>query len=431
MAAGRQAEFVSEWRSHGKLLVPCLAGIFLCSVHGYTIGVMISPLEREFGWSRAEISSGQFITAMIALVLAPLAGMAVDRFGPRRIALIGVPAYCGAMAMLSLASANIASWWALWAVMALANMVVMPMVWTTAINGFFDRNRGKALAIALSGTGMAAAVVPKVTFVLVQALGWRTAYVSLAAIVLVLFYPLVALLFYGPRDTRMAPVASAQAVAGGLRGMPMREAFRSVRFVKLAAGAVIFAVAAGALTFNAVPLVVAQGIAPSAAASIAGLVGLGSIIGRLGGGYLLDRFNAGQVAGTGVLTPLIAIAILLGFKGSLDAAMVACFILGLSVGLEVDACAYLAVRHFGIKSFGTMFGAINGLLLFGAGLAPIMANAIYDATRSYDLFMWLSIPAFFVASALWLSLGPYPRFDDEEPGANPAGAALSEPPGVA
>ncbi|GGC13192.1 MFS transporter [Novosphingobium endophyticum] len=350
----------------------------------------------------------------------------MDRFGPRRIGLIGVPLYCGAVALLSLTTSDILTWWALWIVVALTNMLVMPMVWTTAINGYFDRNRGKALAIALTGTGIAAAVIPKLTYTLVELLGWRMAFAGVSAIVLVIVYPLVIFMFYGPRDTAMAPALDPGATSTPeLKGMPVQEAFRSARFLKLAGGAVIFAVAAAALTFNAVPLVIAQGLSAATAASVAGLVGIGSIIGRLGGGYLLDRFNAGRVAGFGVLIPLIVIAILLAFKGSVPAAAAACFVLGLSVGLEVDGCAYLAARHFGIKSFGTMFGAINGLILFGSGIAPIIANAIFDVTHSYDLFLWLSIPAFLVASVLWLSLGQYPKFA-EGTSADEAGAALAQ-----
>ena len=414
----------SEWRTHWKLLVPCLAGIVLCATHAYTLGVMIGPLEREFGWSRAEISSGQMINAIVALLLAPLAGLAVDRYGPRRVGLIGVPLYCGGIAMLSLTTSNIVTWWALWIVLALTNMLVMPMVWTTAINGYFERNRGKALAIALSGTGLAAAVIPVLTFTLIEMLGWRMAFVVVSAVVLMVAYPLVIFMFYGPQDTSLAPALSPDAPpAPALKGVPVGQAFRSPSFLKLAGGAVIFAVAAAALTSNAVPIVIAQGITAGTAASIAGLVGLGSITGRLVGGYLLDRFNAKLIAGLGVLTPLFVIAILLAFKGSVPAAAVACFVLGLSVGLEVDGCAYLAARHFGIKSFGTMFGTINGLLLFGSGIAPIIANSIFDATRSYDLFLWLSIPAFLVASALWLSLGPYPEFTED----GPADEAGSEP----
>jgi MFS family permease len=419
MSADGPASGPGEWRRHGLLLAPCTAGIVLCAVHGYSVGVMIGPLEREFGWSRAEISSGLLIISMVALFLAPFAGLAVDKLGPRRIALVGVPLYCAALASLSLATSSIAMWWLLWVFLALTNMLVLPTVWTAAINSYFEKNRGKALAIALAGTGVAAALIPPLTNALVGMYGWRGAYVALAAIMLTAVFPLVLLLFHGAADRARAARRGGvvTATAAPLPGTPLREAFRSPRFAKLAGGALVFSIVAAALTYNAVPIVIAQGLTPTAAAGIAALVGLGSVIGRLVGGVLLDRYNARYVAGFGVLLPLVPIAILLGFKGSPEAASVACFILGLSVGLEVDGCAYLAARHFGMRSFGTMFGSINGLLLFGSGIAPIVANAVFDATRSYDLFMWGAIPMFFIASALWLSLGPYPEFpavDEEE-----------------
>src|SRR5690606_2597992 len=104
----------------------------------------IPVLEREFGWARAEISMGMMIIAMIALVGAPLVGVAIDRFGPRRIALSGILVFSFALAMLSTAS-DLGSWWLLWVLLAVGNMLILPTVWTKAINIYFDRNRGMAL----------------------------------------------------------------------------------------------------------------------------------------------------------------------------------------------------------------------------------------------------------------------------------------------
>src|SRR5688500_3836857 len=93
----------SEWRRHGLVLLPCLAGILLCSVNNYSLGVMMTPLEREFGWSRGQISIGPLIISLIAVVFAPLVGLAIDRIGTRPIGLIGVIFYCGALALLGTA----------------------------------------------------------------------------------------------------------------------------------------------------------------------------------------------------------------------------------------------------------------------------------------------------------------------------------------
>ena len=66
-AASHKIDY-SELRRNWSLLPPCMVGIMLCSLHGYSIGVMIPALESEFGWLRAQISGGMMIVAMIALV---------------------------------------------------------------------------------------------------------------------------------------------------------------------------------------------------------------------------------------------------------------------------------------------------------------------------------------------------------------------------
>src|SRR5439155_17163358 len=117
---------------------------------------------------------------------------------------------------------------------------------------------------------------------------------------------------------------------------------------------------------------------------------------------------AKKVAAISVITPIFFALLLLAPYNSGWIAALACLILGLSVGTEVDACAYLAARHFGIRSLGTLFGAINGFMLFANGLAPIGASYVYDMTKSYDVFLWAMLPICLVASLLFLSLGRYP-----------------------
>lgn len=412
---------LNEFRQHGLILLPAMAGIMFCSIHGYSLGVMIGPLEQEFGWARAQISTGPLIVSLIALLVAPLVGMAVDRFGSRKIGLVGPILFAGAVALLSTATSDIRMWWALWLLLGVSSMFVIPTVWTAAINASFERNRGLALAIALCGTGIAAALYPTLTNVLVERFGWRGAYVGLAAISLAVVLPLVFLFFHGPGE-RKRNAAVTQTEPPKLRGLALSEGLKSPRFIKLAAAATVFSVAICALTANAVPVLLGEDLDRTTAAATAGLIGIGSIIGRLGGGVLLDRFNAATVAACSVLTPIITVVILLFTQQSPFASGVAFFVLGLSVGTELDACAYLAARHFGMRSFGALFGAVNGLLLFGAGVAPLLANHVYDVTRSYDIVLWAIIPSCILTALLFLALGPYPSFEDDVEQEAPANA---------
>jgi MFS family permease len=398
----------SEWRNW-PMLVACLAGVTLSSFQTYSLGVMIGPLEQEYGWSRAQISSGPLILAMLALFVVPMIGAGIDRIGPRRIALFGVTFFCASLAALSLAGPSILSWWLLWIPMAFGAMAVLPTLWTAAVNSFFDRNRGLALAIALCGSGVGGAIVPMLTNALVEDYGWRGGYIGIAAIGFVVVFPLVLLLFTSATDRRRA-VDPHAAPARSLAGVSAREGFRSVRYAKLAGAAVLLSVAAAALVANAVPILVSHGFARGSAAGIAGLVGIGAIVGRLGGGYLLDRLDANRVAGIAVLAPVATAALLIALPGSATAASAGFLVMGLAIGTEVDACAYLAVRHFGLRSFGALFGAINGFMIFGNGLAPMLANHVYDVTKSYTPMLWALIPAFLLSSLLFFLLGAYPVF---------------------
>ena len=391
-----------ELRSHWRVLPPCMIGIMLCSTHGYSLGVMIPSLEREFGWARAEISLGMMIISLIALFAAPTVGMAIDRFGPRRIALSGILVFSFGLAMLSQAS-DLASWLLLWVLLAVGNMMILPTVWTKAINYYFDRNRGIALAIALCGTGIAATCVPALTHVLIESHGWRGAYIGLGAVGAALTLPVAWLLFRMPDGGPAATAANTPPVTG----LSAREGLLQPRFLKLAGATLLFSVTICALTTNLVPVLLSRDLTPATAAGIAGLLGIGSITGRLVGGLLLDRFDAARVAAASVAMPVVTVALLLAFPGPAVAAA-ACLILGLAVGTEVDCCAYLAARHFGLKSFGTLFGAMNGLMLFGNGIAPVLANHVYDVTHSYDIVLWAQVPACLGTMLLFLLLGPYP-----------------------
>jgi MFS family permease len=414
-----------ELRRNWRVLPPCLAGITLCAVHGYSMGVMIPPLEQEFGWLRAEISGGLFIISMIALFAAPLIGVAIDRFGARRIGLFGIAFFCACLAALSLAGSSVLSWWALWGLLGIASMFVLPTVWTTVINQRFDRNRGIALALALCGTGIAAALVPSLTRALVESQGWRGAYVGLGLIGFAVAFPLAWWLF----DTRAASAPSAETASPATdpaAGFSIAEGLRMPSFVKLAAATLLFSVALCALTTNAYPVLLGQGLGPATAAAVAGLIGIGSIVGRLGGGLLLDRIDAARVAALSVTMPVVAVLVLLAVPGSALAAGAACVVLGLSVGAEVDCAAYLAARHFGLRSFGTLFGTLNGLMLFGNGLAPVLANHVYDVMATYSPVLWAQIPACLITAALFLWLGPYPvhaPHDTEAPIRDPSATA--------
>jgi predicted MFS family arabinose efflux permease len=416
-----------EWRRHWPVVLAGAAGMALASAPPYTMGVMLRPLEHEFGWSRAAISSGPMISAIAAVPLGTLLGWAVDRFGPRRIAVVGVLITCLSLGLLATTTASIWSWWALWSLIALTCTLVKPTVWAAGVSSYFTSTRGLALAAMLCGTAVCSTLTPTLTNYLIDQHGWRATYLILAVIWTVLVFPPVLFLFNSAADQQRGRdlATRTRSAAAVLSGMDARPALTSWRYVRLSLASVTMVMATVTCVVSLVPILISLGHAPARAAELAGLIGVTTVIGRLIGGHFLDRMNAHVVAACTITLPVAAALILLLAPPSIPAAAAAVMILGLSMGAELDAVAYLTTRHFGLRSFGVLFGTIGGLQALATGLGPLLINAIYDATRSYDLALWLFIPMCLAGAGLFLSLGPFPEFETPQDAEAAAAAAAA------
>lgn len=395
----------AEWRTGWPVVMASFGGTALASMYAYTMGVLIAPIEAEFGWSRAQISSGFFIISLFSVTLSLFMGMLIDRVGPRRVAIIGVILYSAALALISQATPNIYHWWGLWALVALGILCVKPTVWVVALSSLFVKSRGLALAVVLSATGFVSFAMPTLTLAILKASDWRMTYVALGAGGAMLVLPLVLLFFRSPADSGYRG-ASLQVQGSG---RSLREGLLSRSFALLAAGGFVFSLASVALTLNMVPILTSGKLGVEAAATTAGAIGIAQIVGRLSGGYLLDRFNARIVAAASVSLPVATCTLLLAFPGDPAAALVAVVFLGLAAGAEMDAIAYLSAKYFGLNNFAALFGAFFGVVTLGFGIGPMLANAVYDQTGSYDLVLWGIMPATLVAAILFLMLGPFPN----------------------
>jgi MFS family permease len=360
------------------------------------------------------------ISAVATVFLGPFVGGAIDRFGARRIGIWGSVAVLISIALLSTTTSSLWVWWALWTVLALTSVLIKPMVWTAAISSLFTASRGLALAVTLCGTALASTVAPVLCNYLITRYGWRIGYLGLAAFFAVAVLPALFLFFRSAVDLHRAKAprpGAARPAAAALAGASPREGLLSFRFARLtlAGGAMTFA--AVSCMINFVPIVVAAGHSREAAASIAGVAGLSNIFGRLTTGYLLDRIDGNVVAGVSVLMPIAAFLLLLFLPGSVPAIVAASLILGLSIGAEFDTVAYLTTRHFGLRSFGMLFGVTSAALALASSAGPLFANYVFDVTRSYTGALWAYIPISLVGALLFLSLGAYPDFAaaEEEP----------------
>ena len=155
-----------------------------------------------------------------------------------------------------------------------------------------------------------------------------------------------------------------------------------------------------------VPILLEVGFTTNAAAKIAGVIGIAVVLGRVLVGFAVDRIFAPRVA-IAILVACILGVLGLALLGSAVAVPVA-FVVGFSVGAEVDLIGYLVARYFGIHAYGQIYGRQYSAFLIATGLSPVILGAVRDVTGSYTGSLYLAA-AFMVLSVMLFA--KLPKFE--------------------
>jgi nitrate/nitrite transporter NarK len=409
MLGGDRGAGAAEWRAHWTLPLAALIGYSTIGLQSYGIGPFVPHLEQAFGWSRADVMIGVSLSNAVGVFLNILIGMIVDRFGPRRVALTGLLVKTGSFALLATATGSLLNWSLLWAVLAVGVVLVQSTVWISAVAARFDHSRGLAMAVALSGTPITAAVCPVLATWLIGAYDWRVAFVGVAAAWLLVTLPVTFLFF---RDPPRAETAAAGPVV--VSGLTFREGLRTAAFWRLIVGFGAFSFYNMAMAPNLVPLLGETGVSAMAAAGIASVMGLVGIVARLTVGLLLDRFPGGLIGAVTQFLPVIGCTILLMDNPGVPLLTLAVATFGIATGAEIDTALYLATRHFGLRAFAALFGAVITFGAVNAAIGPYVAGRLHDQTGNYDGLLVTIMVAMTIGALAMLTMGS-PKQDWREP----------------
>jgi predicted MFS family arabinose efflux permease len=396
-----------EWRSSWRLVVAAAGGTMMVNLYVGTLGVLMPVLSARFGWSRAQLSASVMIVCTGLLLLGPMAASIVDRCGPRRVALAGTFAYCGALLLVGLSGPRIWTWYLAWSLVAIANPLVNNLTWTTAITRAFVMHRGLALSLGLSGVGIASLISPPLAIWSLSAFGWRGSYFALALVGLMLVFPAILLLFVIPESSGalQAPPASTLRREASIAELQLSNPLRNSQFWRLAACMLMVSAGIGTLVVHFQPIMRDAGLTAARAAGFAALLGPAAIVGRLVGGYMLDHLPLRPVAAAAFALPALAAAVLLHYDASSRFSVLSAIAIGLSLGVEGDVVAYLTAHYFGLRSYTRSYGLLFGLFAFGAGFAPALAGAIFDGFGSYDGMLKLLLSGLSMSALIMLTLG--------------------------
>jgi len=373
----------------------------------YTIGALIGPLTQEFGWARAEVQFAILFSSGLGALTAPLIGMLSDRYGPRALVLPGLVGLGLGFFIAASTSSHLWMFYFAYGFMALFGAGASPITWTRAIAASFEKHRGLALGLTLTGTGLCALLTPSLATWLVEEFGWRGAYVGLGLLPFLLAGPLV---FFWFKPRRAVSVSDAAARGAGdtqVWGLTLREAAGSYKFWVLCASIFAVYMAVSGISPNMIPSLTDKGLAPALAAKISGLLGGAIILGRLVVGALLDRFWAPGVALVSLLLPVVGCLILAG-NPERAWIYVAVLLIGFAAGAELDLMAFLVARYFGLRHYSKIYSILYALLAVGSGIAPMLFAGVYDRTKSYEVSYLAAAVLFATGAVSVLALGRYP-----------------------
>ena len=370
-------------------------------------GVLILPLQKEFGWQNAEISSALGIRFLLFGLMAPFAAALINRFGMRRIALSALLLIAAGL-LLSLAMTRVWQLVLLWGVViGLGTGLTALVLGVTVATRWFSTRRGlvTGLLTASSATGQLL-FLPLLASVS-ERLGWRPAVAMVCGALALTAFAVLAFMRDRPADVGQQPFGQAAGddaanVAATIPAAPispwhaLREASRTgVFWVLFGTFFICGASTNGLIQTHFIPLCADFGLPAVGAASVLAAMGMFDIVGTIGSGWLSDRYDSRWL----LFWYYGLRGLSLMYLPFSDFTFYGLSLFALFYGLDwiatVPPTVKLTVARFGRERANLVFGWIFAGHQLGAATAAFGAGVSRTVLLSY-------LPAFFAAGALCL-----------------------------
>ncbi len=403
-------------RIHYSWVVAAVTFVALMGAAGFraTPGVLIVPLQNEFGWNRAIISVAVSINLILFGLTGPFAAALMDRFGLRTVT-VGALITVATGALLT--TVMNAPWqlYLLWGVVVgLGTGCMASVLAATVANRWFVQRRGLVLG-ALTAAGATGQLIflPGLGW-LAQSAGWRLAAITvgLAALAVV---PVVALFLrnrpsdlglraFGATEADTTPTNTGSPIANAFRGL--RLGVRSRDFWLLGGSFFICGASTnGLIGTHLIPASMDHGMAEVTAASLLAVIGVFDVIGTLASGYLTDRFDSRWLLFFYYGLRGLSLLFLPYVFGSPQFALILFIVFyGLDWVATVPPTVQIARRVFGAQNFAIVYGWIFAAHQMGAATIAFAAGAVRTFFGDYQLAFMSSGLLCLIAAGLVLRI---------------------------
>jgi len=396
----------SEW--HGAAL-GVLATVFACNLlgrgSGETYTVFLKPLEREFGWSRSQLTGVYSLYLLVGGFLAPFVGTLFDRVGPRAVYATGLAAIAAAFLLGSVLT-NLLEYYLYAGAMIGVGVALVGMVPASGLlMRWYQTRLSAAIGLAFAAAGLGTLLFVPVTQVLISHLDWRTTY-RVLGFALLAFVPLM--LFGLPwhmfaaghpeyrRRIRDRPHGEGWTLAAALRtptywGLCAMFFFTSVGMFSVMPQAVVYLIDAG--------------FAPVAAASAYGVIGMLSVATLAGIGFVAARFGyrrtvTASFVGSGLgMTAMLT----LSFYPVAWLLVVYVVVFGACQGARGPIISAICTTKFAGPRVATIYGTMYAMNSIGAAIGSATGGLLHDMTDGYVAVFAFALTALACAATpMWV-----------------------------
>ena len=400
------------------------SGAVSMAMGSLNFGLFIKPMGDDLGIGRAAFGWAQTARQGAGALSSPIIGPLLDRFGSR--AMLPFAAVVTGLAMFGLANMHEA--WHLVVLFSLIGFVGMSgpgaLITSVPVLKWFVRDRGRAIAYTSLGISVGAVLFVPLTQILIDAVGWRMAWVILAIIGVSVIVPLGAIFIRRqPEDMGMLPDggppssgASADNEVGAATGQraseeevswTVHDAVRSSTLWRLVIVFSVVQLASGTVALHRIAAFMDRGLDPTIISFATAFDAVCAGVATFVFGMLVRRVPARFLGAIGFLM-LAGASVMTIWAYNLPVMAISMAVFGLGIGGMMFLQNFIWADYFGRESVGSIRGIVNPINLVVGGLGAPAAGYVRDITGSYDPAWWAGV-ALMTFGAVLTVLTPPPR----------------------
>jgi len=396
-------------------MVSCCVLVFgTLGTVGGTSAVFLYPISVDLGIPITSLSLYLSISAFVMAFLGPMAGKLFEKHKPRNVLALAAVVLAAGIALYGMCN-QVWHFYIVAVIVACGTSVLYFIAVPTMITMWFREKTAFAMSIALAFSGIGSMIMNVIIGNIIDTVGWRTGFFTVAIICAVLTIPVSLLLLKTPQEKKLEPygaplnpedkgTAGAQA-AGAPRGLTMKQAYSTPAFYLMFIGQFCFSIMTASnqllSTYGRANLnmdAVGAGLIVSSCAG-------GLIIGKIILGALTDKLG---VNNANIIGTIVTCAGLIMFPMALNNASfvyAAAVVFGLGLGVyNIEPPIYVR-KTFGAKAYSAIFGSISIATTLGSSIFMPIYNSMAASSGSYSITFYISVAVTALACILYITAG--------------------------